>query len=159
MSPIKEIEFKRSYDVPIEVVWKAWTDPEILKQWWGPNGVVITECKVDLCVGGRFYIVMEAGEAMGPMKGTRWPMEASYTKIEPHVALAYTARAWTEGQEATTELSQISELTLSHKNGSTTLYLKAALVSAGPDATMAIKGMQWGYTQQLEKLSSVLKKA
>ncbi len=33
MTPIKEIEFERTYDAPIEVVWQAWTDPEQLKEW------------------------------------------------------------------------------------------------------------------------------
>jgi uncharacterized protein YndB with AHSA1/START domain len=82
MEPIKTVEFERTYDAPVDKVWDAWTDPEKLKQWWGPNDVTIPECEVDLRVGGRIYIVMEAGEAMGPIKGTRWPMDGKFTEIE-----------------------------------------------------------------------------
>ena len=73
------------------LVWQAWTDPAMLKQWWGPDNVTIPECDVDLRVGGRFYIVMVAGAAMGPYAGTRWPMLAEYTVLEPCTKLAYTA--------------------------------------------------------------------
>jgi uncharacterized protein YndB with AHSA1/START domain len=66
MAPIKEVSFERIYDAPIDQVWKAWTDPKLLKQWWGPNDVTIQECEVELRVGGKFYIVMEAGEARCP---------------------------------------------------------------------------------------------
>lgn len=37
----KELVFDRTYDAPIEKVWNAWTDPEILKQGWGAKGVII----------------------------------------------------------------------------------------------------------------------
>ena len=100
MEPIKEVEFDRVYDAPVDVVWSAWTDAKKLQQWWGPDNVSIPECEVDLHVGGRFYIVMEAGAAMGPYQGTRWPMEATFTAVEPNARLAYTAIAWTEGQKA-----------------------------------------------------------
>ena len=96
MKPIKEVELERIYDASLETVWKAWTNPEMLKQWWGPNNVTIPECEVDLRVGGTFYIVMEAGEGMGPYKGTKWPMQAEFTVVEPRSKLFYTAKAWTE---------------------------------------------------------------
>lgn len=158
MTPIKEVEFERTYDAPLETVWQAWTDPKMLKEWWGPNDVSIPECEVDLRVGGKIYIVMEAGEAMGPYKGTRWPMEATYTVIEKNSKLCYTARAWTEGQEETTQIDQVSELTLVEENGKTKLKLKATINKTGPDAKMAVEGMQMGYTQQLEKLDKFLEK-
>jgi uncharacterized protein YndB with AHSA1/START domain len=69
MEPIKEVVLERTYDASPETVWQAWTNPEMLKQWWGPDNVTIPECDVDLRVGGRFYIVMEAGAAMGPYQG------------------------------------------------------------------------------------------
>ncbi|HSX36579.1 MAG TPA: SRPBCC domain-containing protein, partial [Patescibacteria group bacterium] len=82
MEPVKEVTFERTYDAPIQKVWQAWTSPDILKKWWGPNDVSIPECEVDLKVGGKLYIVMEAGEAMGEYKGTRWPMEATFTVVD-----------------------------------------------------------------------------
>ncbi len=156
MQPIKEVTFERTYDAPVEKVWEAWTKPELLKQWWGPDNVIIPECEVDLKVGGKFYIVMEAGEAMGPYKGTRWPMDAEYTVVEPNSKLAYKSKAWTEGAEDATGIEQVTELVLSEENGKTKLNLKASVYKIGPGAQMAIQGMQAGFTQQLEKLKAFL---
>ncbi len=156
--PIKEIEFKRTYDAPIATVWQAWTDPEMIKAWWGPDNVSIPECALDLRVGGRIYIVMEAGEAMGPYKGTRWPMEGKFTVVETNSKLSYAVKAWTKGQETTTEIDQVTELSLADDNGKTTLKLKATINKTGSDAKMAVEGMQGGFTQQLAKLDKFLEK-
>jgi uncharacterized protein YndB with AHSA1/START domain len=156
MAEAKEVTFEREYDAPVEKVWRAWTDAEQLKKWWGPNDVNIPECEVDLRVSGRFYIVMEATEAMGEYKGTRWPMEAKFTAVEPNSRLVYEAKAWTEGDEEGTTLEQVQELRLSEENGKTKLYLKATLNKIGPKAGMAAEGMKYGYGQQLDKLDKFL---
>ena len=156
MPPIKEVEFEKVYDAPLETVWQAWTEPAMLKQWWGPDNVSIPDCEVDLRVGGRFYIVMEAGEGMGQYKGIKWPMEAQYTIVEPKTKLSYTANAWTEGDQQATLIDQLTELVLTEENGKTKLKLKATINSTGPKAGMAVQGMQMGFTQQLEKLNNFL---
>jgi len=158
MSPIKEVVFEREFDTPLDTVWQAWTDPKMLKEWWGPNNVSIPECEVDLRVGGKIYIVMEAGEAMGPYKGTRWPMEGKFTVVETNSKLSYTAKAWTEGQEGATEIDQVTELALADENGKTKLKLKVAINKTGPNAGMAAQGMQGGVNQQLDKLEKFLVK-
>jgi uncharacterized protein YndB with AHSA1/START domain/DNA-binding transcriptional ArsR family regulator len=157
MQPIKEIHLERVYDAPVAQVWRAWTDPEMLKQWWGPDNVGIPRCEVDLRVGGTFYIVMEAGEAMGPYKGTLWPMRAKYTVVEPCARLSYTANAWTEGHEADTQIDQVTEIDFSEAAGKTTVRIRAVINKLGPSAGMAAEGMQAGFTQQLGKLEGFLR--
>jgi uncharacterized protein YndB with AHSA1/START domain len=156
MEPIKEVILERTYDAAAEKVWKAWTDPKMLKQWWGPNDVTIPECEVDLRVGGKFYIVMEAGEGMGQYKGTKWPMLAKFTVIEPNSKLFYNAKAWTEGAKEETLIDQTTETTLTDEGGKTKLKIKATVHKTGPKAGMAVQGMQYGFTQQLEKLNNFL---
>ncbi len=156
MKPIKELEFDRVYDAPVDVVWSAWTDPEKLRQWWGPDNVSILECELDLRVGGRFYIVMEAGKGMGPFKGMRWPMEATFTAVEPNVRLAYDANAWTVGQEEDTQLEQSTDISFSGQGDKTQIHVKATINKAGPKAGMAVQGMQYGFNQQFEKLKKFL---
>lgn len=158
MSAVKEAEFERIYDAPVQAVWEAWTDPEKLKQWWGPDNVKIPECEVDLRVGGRFYIVMEASEAMGEYAGTRWPMEAKYTIVEENSKLVYTADAWTEGDKEATLIDQTTELELSEEDGKTKLKLKATIHSTGPKAGAAVEGMKYGFNQQFDKLVKFLQK-
>jgi uncharacterized protein YndB with AHSA1/START domain len=155
MTP-KEVEFERIYEAPIDKVWQAWTDPRLLKQWWGPDNVTIAECEIDLRVGGRLYIVMEATEAMGEYKGTRWPMEGKFTVVEPNSRLVYEAKAWTEGDEAGTTLDQVQEISFAEDNDKTKMKLKVTLNKIGPKAGMAVEGMKWGFGQQFEKLDKFL---
>jgi len=157
MEPIKQVELERTYDAPLASVWQAWTDAEQLKQWWGPDNVIIPKSEVDLKVGGKFYIVMEADAGMGEYKGTKWPMQAEFTEIEPNAKIVYTAQAWTEGQKENTTIDQSTEITFDEvENSKTKVKVKAAIFKAGPGASMAAEGMEHGFTQQLEKLDKFL---
>jgi uncharacterized protein YndB with AHSA1/START domain len=152
----KEITITRTVDAPLERVWKAWTDSKELTQWWGPNNVTIPECEVELQVGGKFYIVMEAGEGMGPHKGTKWPMLAEFTEVVPNSKLSYTAQAWTEGAKEDTTIDQTTEITLTEEGGKTKVTVRAAIHKTGPKAGMAVEGMEYGFNQQLDKLGKFL---
>ena len=57
---MKPFEITRVFDAPRDKVWKAWTETERLKQWWGPKGFKVHTCKVDLRPGGVFLYGMTA---------------------------------------------------------------------------------------------------
>ncbi len=155
-APLKQVVLERTFNSPVAKVWEAWTKPEPLKEWWGPDNVTIPECEVDLRVGGKFYIVMEAGEAMGPYKGTRWPMMAQFTEVEANAKLAYTAQAWTEGMKEDTTIDQTTDISFAEENGETKVRVVATIHKTGPKAGMAVQGMEMGFTQQLAKLGAYL---
>ena len=50
----------RIFDAPRELVWKAWTDPQYVMQWWGPKGFTAPVCKIDFRVGGKFLCCMRS---------------------------------------------------------------------------------------------------
>ena len=50
----------RVFDAPRALVWKAWTDPNYVMQWWGPQGFTSPVCKMDFRVGGKFLYCMRA---------------------------------------------------------------------------------------------------
>jgi uncharacterized protein YndB with AHSA1/START domain len=152
----KEFRFERSYAAPIGAVWDAWTRPELLAQWWGPEGTTIEDCEVDLRVGGRIYIVMEAGDGMGSYQGARWPLEGTFTHLEPHQRLSYRARSWTEGEQDTTTIEHVNELVLTESGGRTVADLRVTIHAIGSGAKMAAFGMKWGYKAQLDKLETLL---
>lgn len=153
----KGFTFERTYGAPIDTVWQAWTQPELLREWWGPENTSIPECEVDLRVGGRIYIVMEAGEAMGKYEGTRWPLEGRFTRIDRPHHLAYEARSWTEGEESA-YVEHLTEVTLAEVDGGTALDLRISVneIGAGVKAALASYGMKWGYKAQLDKLEALL---
>ena len=55
----------RSFDAPRVLVWQCFTEPERMKEWWGPKGSVIVSSKMDLRVGGTYLGAMRAGN--GPV--------------------------------------------------------------------------------------------
>ena len=57
---MKPFEISRVFDAPRDRVWKAWTEAERLKHWWGPAGFKVHTCKVDLRPGGSFLYGMTA---------------------------------------------------------------------------------------------------
>src|SRR5438105_12557998 len=56
----------RVLDAPRELVWKCFTDPEHMKQWWGPKGFTVIHSKMDLRPGGSYLYGMKSptGEPM-----------------------------------------------------------------------------------------------
>ena len=56
----EEFVITRIFDAPRELVWKAWTDPEYVKRWWGPKDFTAPVCKIDLRVGGKYLFCMRS---------------------------------------------------------------------------------------------------
>ena len=54
----REIVLTRLLDAPRELVWKAWTEPEHLIKWWGPDGFTNTFHEIDVRTGGEWRFVM-----------------------------------------------------------------------------------------------------
>lgn len=152
----KTLSFERSYPAPVATVWRAWTEPEMLRQWWGPENTTVPECEIDARVGGTISVVMEAGPGMGKYQGTRWPMLGTFTHVEEHTRLCYDARSWTDGEEETSTIHHTNDVTLTTDDGATRVRLDVAITKIGPKAKMAAFGMKWGYAQQLDKLEHLL---
>jgi len=61
----KQIEVTRTFDAPVEIVWKVWTDPELVKRWWGPKHFTSPMAKIDFRQGGKSLVSMKAPKEMG----------------------------------------------------------------------------------------------
>ena len=79
-----EVRISRSYGVAPEKVWRAWTDPQALSQWFGPGNPLVTTAEVDLRVGGRYRIVFKG--ASGDMN----EVSGVYQEVVPHSRLVFT---------------------------------------------------------------------
>src|ERR1700704_6216891 len=73
----------RVFDAPRELVWKAWTDPKYVMQWWGPKGFTAPVCKIDFRVGGKFLCCMRAPDGQEGWNG------GEYHEIVPHEKIVY----------------------------------------------------------------------
>ena len=57
---VERMVVTRVFDAPRELVWKAWTDPKYVMQWWGPKGFSSPVCRMDFRVGGKYLCVMKS---------------------------------------------------------------------------------------------------
>lgn len=60
--PELDLVLQRTIDVPPELVWKAWTEPEHVVRWFTPRPWSTTKCEIDLRPGGAFRTVMRSPE-------------------------------------------------------------------------------------------------
>lgn len=77
----------RIIDAPLELVWKAWTDPEHVMRWWGPKYYTSPTCRIDLREGGQFVFCMRAPKDQG---GQDSFTAGVYKKIVPMERLEFT---------------------------------------------------------------------
>lgn len=75
--------FSRSFPIPVEALYQAWTDPEKLTQWWGPKGFTLTINRYELRIGGIWDYILH-----GP-DGTDYPNQAVFEVIEPNRRLVF----------------------------------------------------------------------
>jgi uncharacterized protein YndB with AHSA1/START domain len=64
-SPKQDLIFTRVFDAPVGKVWEAWTNPEQVMQWWGPDGFTSPSAKMDFRKGGTSLVCMRAPKEMG----------------------------------------------------------------------------------------------
>ena len=94
-----EIEIRRVYDAPRELVWRAWTEPEQLVQWWGPHGwsTPLETVTMEVRPGGTFRLTSVSDE------GVEMPVAGVYREVVEDERLVLDEPAehsWHEGSES-----------------------------------------------------------
>ena len=79
----REIRLSRLLNAPISLVWEVWTNPDHIKNWWGPNGFTNTITKMDITENGEWYLVMH-----GP-DGTNYKNKSIFKEVVKHKRLVY----------------------------------------------------------------------
>jgi len=79
----RELLITRELNAPIALVWEAWTTPEHIANWWGPNGFTNTISKMDMQPGGEWDLVMH-----GP-DGTDYRNKSVFKEIVKHKRIVY----------------------------------------------------------------------
>jgi uncharacterized protein YndB with AHSA1/START domain len=143
---VKPLVITRILNAPRELVFKMWTDPKHMAQWWGPEGFTNPVCELDVRPGGAIRIDMR-----GP-DGAVYPMTGTFREISEPERLVFTAQALDE--HGTAALEVLNTVTFAEKNGKTTLTLQARVTRATAKGKEYLEGMEPGWTQSLERLTS-----
>lgn len=150
----RELTLTRVLDAPRELVWRAWTDPELVAKWWGPKGVTNPVSEIDPRVGGKLHIVMLAGEELGPMAGQRWPMRGEFKELIEPERLVFVNQAVDEDDNVL--LDGLTTVTFEEENGKTKMTMHTAVKGVSPQAPQMLEGMKAGWSQSFDKLTEVL---
>ena len=140
-----EIEMTREFDAPKHLVFLAHTSCEHMKRWWGPRRMEIVECSLDFRVGGKWRIVQR------DPNGNVYAFRGEYREIVANERIT-----WTFEYEGMPGSIAVEAMTLTEKNGRTTL--KA--ISRAPDKEsrdgMAASGMEAGARETWDRLEELV---
>ena len=143
----RELVITRTFDAPRELVWKTWTDPKHVAQWWGPKDFTNPVCELDVRPGGAILIHMR-----GP-DGVVYPMKGEFNEIVPPERLVMTNGA-VEDEAGNPQLVVVTTVTFAEHEGKTTLTVQAVVTKAAPEAEGALAGMEEGWNQSLDRLAN-----
>jgi uncharacterized protein YndB with AHSA1/START domain len=144
----REIIITRTFDAPRELVWEAWTNPEHVAQWWGPDGFTTTIEKMDVRVGGVWKHVMH-----GP-DGTDYPNKSLFTAIVKPERIEYSHGGGRKGDPAA-QFDATWTFEVVGKQTKVTIYMLFP-TAADRDRVVNVYGAIEGGKQTLARLADYL---
>ncbi|MEO7100254.1 MAG: SRPBCC domain-containing protein [Luteolibacter sp.] len=163
-----EFVIMRTFDAPKAAVYRAWTDPALVAQWWGPDPFTCPVCEMDVRPGGAYRIVMRTPEGDFPFKGD-FPIRGEFGEISPdrivmiHDATEHPAE-WHDmvdpnrGDNPNPAGKMHQTATFSETNGRTTLTIRTRFETPAIRHAMHKMGMSEGWSGSLDRLARLLSK-
>ena len=142
------VTLTRVFAAPRDLVWRAWTDPKMMAQWFGPRGFTTSVPVLDLRVGGALRIVMN-----GP-DGNDYPAACEFREIVAPERLVFVNNA--VDKDGKVLLEGLTTVTFAEQGGKTKLTLHTHAVGRVPVAKQMLAGMEAGWTQTIDKLDELV---
>ena len=143
----KQILIEREFDAPKELVYKAYTTPELIKRWWAGKRGEVTLVEVDLRVGGGWRYVMNASSG-----GFEVGFHGEYREIVPNERLVST-----EVYEGMPDAEALDTLTLTEEDGRTKLSILVEHQKQEHRDGHIESGMEGGMQESMDALEEVAK--
>lgn len=141
------LTLRRHYPVAPEKVWRAWTDPQALRQWFGPadEQQPVSVADIDLRAGGRFRLVF------GGPDGSEHEAAGVYKEVRPHRKLVF---SWCWPRTTPDRISQITILLRAEGTGTAMEFRHEHFYDQA-----ACDGHERGWTVTFGKLEAFLRQA
>ena len=149
----RTFEITKRVASPIDDVFRAFTEPDRLAGWWGPEGFTVSDVVSDARPGGEFRLIMT-----GPDAGPGQPVEGRYREVTPpsHLVAEISATA-SDGSPLVTAVLTIH---LAQADGGTEIHLSGHGRAFTPTAAREmLAGMQEGWTSSLISLERFLEES
>ncbi|HEX9824255.1 MAG TPA: SRPBCC domain-containing protein [Actinomycetota bacterium] len=144
MSAQRELTLTRIIDAPRELVFKAWTEPEQVAKWWGPDGFTAPVVELDPRPGGALRVDMQ-----GP-DGVVYPNTGEFLEVVEPERLVVTTRLLDGDGNVLVE--DVNTITFEDEGGKTKVTVHARVIKATPEAAEALEGMDDGWNQTLDRM-------
>ena len=144
----RELVLTRIFDAPRRLVFRAWTQPEHVAQWWGPHEFTNPVCELDVRASGAIRIDMR-----GP-DGTVHPMTGIYREVVEPERLVFTSAALDGSGRPLFEV--LHTVTFAERGGRTTVRVQSRVLMTTPAGAPYLAGMEAGWSQSLERLGEHL---
>jgi uncharacterized protein YndB with AHSA1/START domain len=146
----ERLTIKRTFDAPRQLVFKAWTDPELIAKWWGPTEFTTPVSEVEARKGGKLHIVMH-----GPKNSDfdlDLPMQGVFQEFDPPGRIVFSNEALFD-EKGEPQLATICTVTFAAQGEKTEMTLEIELVKSTPASAAAWAGAEMGWNQSLDKLA------
>jgi uncharacterized protein YndB with AHSA1/START domain len=145
----EQILITREFDAPKDLVYKAYTTPELVRRWWHAERGEVTTCEIDLRVGGKWRYVMVADG------GLEVGFHGEYREIAPNEKLVSTEvyEGMPQGDEP--EQGTLNTVTFTEADGRTTLTILVDAPSKEIRDAIIASGMEDGLQDALDLLEQV----
>ena len=144
-----QILIKREFDAPRHLVYRAYTEPALIKRWWSGDRGEVTSVEVDLRPGGKWRYVMRAND------GFEVAFHGEYREIVPNERLVSTEVY--EGAPNAEAAAALDTATFEEKDGRATLTILQQLPSKDVRDAIINSGMEGGLQEAFDHLEQVLK--
>ena len=155
--PVRDLVITRVFDAPLEMVWRHFTEPDLVKRWWGPEGYTAPSVRIDLRVGGESLFCMRSPEGQEIWsKGVYRevvPMERIVTTDSFADEKGNVVPATYYGMSSDFPLELLITMTFKEYGGKTEFILKHSGMPSGPD----LDGARTGWNQSFDKLDDSLR--
>ena len=141
----RQLTISRAFAAPRALVWQAMTDAELMPQWWGPGYLTTTVERLELWPGGRYRFVQRDAE------GNEYAFRGQYREVTPPERVAMSFEF--EGM-AGHVIEQV--MTLTERDGRTTLTVVETYPSLEDLDGMLESGMEDGMNESYERLDALL---
>jgi uncharacterized protein YndB with AHSA1/START domain len=151
----RTVTITRVLKAPRDLVWRAWTDPEHLKQWWGPEMFTAPRVEGEVKVGSVMHITMRGPEDSNFDRD--FPMTKRYREIMPGKKLVFENDAI--APDGSKLLEGLTTVTFADKDGGTEMVMTTSAKALAEIAVGMLGGMEQGWSGSFDKLARYLEKA
>ena len=147
----QDLTLEKIIDAPPSAVWQAWSDPELIKEWFCPKPWGVSACEIDLRPGGAFNTTMRSPE------GQEFPNSGCFLEVREQEKLVFTDALTADFRPAAASF-MTAIITLTEQNGKTLYSVRVLHKNAEDRQKHEAMGFREGWGITIDQLEAVARR-